>query len=177
MKKVILGMSALIAVFSAASACANISEEDYSGFRAGLGYSQTSIDTDGGDADGKGFKAEVGYDLNRIIGFDVSYETANDTLQNIANDADIEGATVKAGADIGYAFYSKKVFFKPYAKVGFVSYSEDNYDGSSAFAGLGVRYQYSHVYVDLNADAFFLDADNDDNYKFVQGAFIVGYKF
>jgi len=84
------------------------------------------------------------------------------------------------GADIGYAFYSKNVFLKPYVKVGFVSFSENNYDENSLFAGLGLRYQYNHLYADLSIDGFYLDDDRNNNYdyyEFVQTALTVGYKF
>jgi hypothetical protein len=132
------------------------------------------------DTEQKGVKIEAGYDFNRVIGLDVSYETANETLNNMTNDRDIEGSAIKAGADVGYAFYSRKAFLKPYAKIGFVSFSEDDYDASSVFAGLGLRYQYGHYYMDLAADGYFLDNDENaalDYYQFVYAAFTVGYKF
>ena len=170
MKKITLGMSALVALFSTASVLA----DDFSGSRIGIGYSKTSIEDEQDVSEsGKGIKVEYGYDFNRVIALDVSYETANDSFDNIT---DAEGSTVKVAADIGYAFYSEKVFFRPYGKVGFVSYSEGDYEEQSAFIGLGLRYQYIDVYADLGVDTFILD-NNGEDYTFVETAFTIGYKF
>ncbi|MFT6984674.1 MAG: attachment invasion locus protein [Psychromonas sp.] len=179
MKNLLFGTSLLLALFSANSMAAN----DFSGSRLGLGLSKTSV-SDGyyeyrsEDYDyGDGFKFEYGYDFNQIVGLGVSYETNND--DNFFN-GELEGRAIKVGADIGYAFPIQDVFLKPYGKIGFVSYSEDfsigsdssEFDDSSIFAGLGVRFQYSHFYTDLSMDFYTLE-----NIDFVQTALTAGYKF
>ncbi|WP_415230603.1 outer membrane beta-barrel protein [Psychromonas sp.] len=185
MKKVILGMSLLIALApmtSIAATTAAFSENDFAGARIGLGYSQTSlkVKSDGGmtaDSDGQGIKIELGYDFNRVIGLETSYETVNNSFENLISDHDIGGSTIKVGTDIGYAFFSENVFFKPYGKLGFVSVSDDEFDESSVFAGLGLRYQYKHIYANISVDSFFLDRDGYDYNRFIQTGVIVGYKF
>ena len=182
MKNLVFGTSLLIGLFSAAS----VSADDFSGSRVGLGISQTSLSEEEygievADGDhGDGFKLEYGYDFNRIVGFDVSYETNEDTEKRVK----LEGGTFKVGADIGYAFPIKDVFLKPYGKIGFVSYSQDIISDSgkskqkdnSGFAGLGLRFQYSHFYADINLDYYILEEDEFDS-RFTQTALTAGYKF
>ena len=176
MKKVILGISLLASFFYTTLACA----DDFTGLCFGVGYSHTwatLVTEDASDYEDqfKGIKLESGFDINRIIGIDASYETANESLDNVTNDSGADGNIIKVGTDIGYAFYSEKVFFKPYVKVGFVSVDDDN----SVFAGLGLRYQYSRVYADLSSDYFFIDGDDAtiDYLSYLQAAFTIGYKF
>lgn len=182
MKNLVLGTSLLIGLFSAAS----VSADGFSGSRVGLGISQTSLtveeygveiyDGDHGD----GFKLEYGYDFNRIVGFGVSYETNEETEWR----EKLEGGTFKVGADIGYAFPIQDTFLKPYGKIGFASYSHDIISDSgtseqkdnSVFAGLGLRFQYSHFYADINLDYYILEEDEFD-YSFTQTALTAGYKF
>ena len=186
MKKVILGISLLASFLYTAVACA----DDFTGLRFGVGYVHTWLTLDATDYDIevddqlKGIKLESGFDINRIIGIDASYETASESLDNVTNDSGADATIIKVGTDIGYAFYSEKAFFKPYVKVGFVSVSaddDDGYaDGNSAFAGIGLRYQYDRVYADLSTDYFFIDGDDDvaiDYYNYLQTAFTIGYKF
>ena len=182
MNKVIFGMSLLSALFSTTAFSESISENDFPGLRVGVGYSNTSIDLvsddTSGSASGKGFKVEVGYDINRVIGFDASYEMVNDSLGNISNDAEVDGSTIKVGAEIGYAFYSKQAFLKPYINVGAVSFSDEDYDEQTVYGGVGLRFEYHNFYTDISVDGYYLDTDDgDDYYKFIQSAFTVGYKF
>jgi attachment invasion locus protein len=182
MKNLVFGTSLLIGFFSAAS----VSADDFSGSRIGLGISETSlseeeygVETADGDY-GDGFKLEYGYDFNRIVGFDVSYETNEETEKR----EKLEGGTLKVGADIGYAFPIQDAFLKPYGKIGFVAYSQDlisdsgksKYKDNSVFAGLGLRFQYSHFYADINLDYFVLEDDEFDSI-FTQAAVTAGYKF
>ena len=187
MKKVILGISLIVSFFYTAIACA----DDFTGLRLGVGYShawQEITDNDATDSEDqvKGFKIESGFDFNRVVGLDLSYDVLYDSFGNITNDGATDAATFKLGTDIGYAFYSEKAFIKPYVKLGFVSLSVADdagyFDGNSVFAGLGVRYQYNRLYADLSADYFFIDGDDDDfstDYygTYLQTAFTVGYKF
>lgn len=182
MKNLLLGSSLLLALFSANSMAAN----DFSGSRVGVGLSKTSLTVESyGSEDwdgdyGNGFKLEYGYDFNQIIGLGISYETNNDTLF----DVELEGESIKVGVDLGYAFPIQDAFIKPYGKLGFVSYSEDyftdgyrgDFDDSSVFAGLGVRFQYSHFYADLDVDFYTLEDGPYDLY-YVQSALTAGYKF
>lgn len=182
MKKAALSISLLTSLVLSTSAFA----DEFTGLRLGVGYSDTSIkvNSDAGNesGDSKGLKVEAGFDFNRVVGLNASYEMVNNTLDNFVNDSDVEGHSIKIGTDLGYAFYSKNVFFKPYAAVGFVSYSVDDtdFDGESAFAGVGLRYHYKNLYADLGVDCYFIDGDDVDgvdNYRFIQGAATIGYKF
>ncbi|WP_435235671.1 outer membrane beta-barrel protein [Psychromonas sp. PT13] len=177
MKKVLLGVSLLTTLFSTASIAASVSENDYAGLRAGAGYSNTEIELGSSDTTEEGFKVELGYDINRMFGLNVSYETINGELGNV--NGDIDGYAVKAGVDFGYAFYSKEAFLKPYVALGGVSYSQDDFDESSVYGGLGVRFQYHHFYSDLGISAYYLDAGDtsSDDYKFYHTAITFGYKF
>lgn len=182
MKKVLFGTSLLIGLFSTASVLAN----DFSGSRVGLGLSKTSVTVEYNEVEiwdgdyGNGFKLEYGYDFNQIIGVGISYETNEDTIFN----GELEGSSIKVGADIGYAFPIQEVFLKPYGKLGFVSYSEEysidndstEFDDNSVFAGLGVRFQYSHFYTDLSVDFYVLE-DGPLDIGYVQTALTAGYKF
>jgi attachment invasion locus protein len=177
--------------------------DDFSGFRVGGGSSSTSVKIEEdiyyyGDDDviydgdfGDGFKIEVGYDFNRVVGGALSLETNSDTISYETNDIThggrIEGSAVKVGIDIGYAIPINPTFLKPYGKIGFVhySYEESNngnryeYDDTSVFLGLGLRFQYSHFYTDLSVDGYILELYDEDysDWTFVQTAFTVGYKF
>ncbi|MGB5445634.1 MAG: outer membrane beta-barrel protein [Psychromonas sp.] len=186
MKKMIFWPSLLLTLSATASVSATaMTEDDFAGPRIGIGYSLISLDAvadndsvSSFDADSKGVKLELGYDLNRIIGFDASYETVNDSLSNINNNSDFfDTSIIKVGTDIGYAFYSQNVFFKPYAKVGFVSLSSDDLDENAVFAGIGLRYQFNNLYADLSGDGFFLDGEDYDYYKYIQTSLTIGYKF
>jgi hypothetical protein len=88
------------------------------------------------------------------------------------------------GADIGYAIPINRAFLKPYGMLGFVSYSQDIISDSgtyedkdnSVFAGIGLRFQYSHFYADINLDYYILEEDDFDS-SFTQTAVTAGYKF
>jgi len=181
-KNLVFGTSLLVALFSAAS----VSADDFSGSRVGLGISQTdlTVEDDGyeiADGDyGDGFKLEYGYDFNRIVGLGISYETNDDKVDGVK----LEGETIKVGADIGYAFPIQDAFLKPYGKVGIAFYSQElsfnsdkyEYNDNSVFAGLGLRFQYSHFYADMNVDYFVLEEMGAD-LEFTQAALTAGYKF
>jgi len=181
-------MAAILAISSFSNVC--FSATDFSGFRLGGGFSSTSLEVedDSGyttydDDYGNGFKIESGYDFNQIVGVNVSYETNNETINNW----DIKGESFKLAADIGYAFPVNQVFLKPYGKIGFVSYSEEESygyyqietDDSSVFVGIGLRFQSNHFYADLSLDTYTLDNYDGDDYDltFVQTALTAGYKF
>jgi len=177
MKKVLLGVSLLTTLFSTASIAAGVSENDYAGLRAGFGYSNTEVEVGSLDTTEEGLKVELGYDINRMFGLNLSYETVNSELGNI--NGDIDGSSIKAGIDFGYAFYSKEAFLKPYVAIGGVSYSQDDYDESSVYGGLGVRFEYHHFYFDLGVSGYYLDGTDlgTDDPKFYQTAITFGYKF
>lgn len=182
MKNTLLGSSLLLALFSAPSVAA----DDFSGSRVGGGLSKTGVTVEYDGIEtwdgnyGNGFKLEYGYDFNQIIGFALSYETNNDTISY----EEIEGESIKLGIDLGYAFPIQDAFIKPYGKLGFISYAEEyvsygyraEFDDSSVFAGLGVRFQYSHFYTDLGVDFYTLEDGPFDLY-YVQSALMAGYKF
>ena len=182
MKNLVPGALLLLTLFSANT----VAENNFSGSRIGAGLSKTSVTLEYNgfevwDGDyGDGFKVEYSYDFNQIVGVGISSQTNDDTILN----GDVEGEPIKIGADIGYAFPIQEVFLKPYGKIGFVSYSEDysidstnsEYDDSSLFVGLGVRFQYSHFYTDLGVDFYTLE-DGAFDMDYVQTALTAGYKF
>ena len=176
MKKILIGISVLPMFFSTISVAEDFSEPDFSGFRLGGGYSSASVKEDDIETSEGGIKIEAGYDINQIVGLNFSYETVDESPGDITSDS---GAATKLGVDLGYAFYSKNAFIKPYISLGGVSYTEGDYDESSLYGGAGVRYQYHHFYVDLGISAYYLDSDESDtdNNRFSQTAITIGYKF
>ena len=176
MKKILLGVSLLSVFFSTASIAADFSESDFSGFRVGGGYSSTTLEQDGTETSEGGIKVELGYDINEIVGINLSYETVDEFQGDISSDS---GASTKVGVDVGYAFYSEDAFIKPYISLGGVAYSEGDYDDNSVYGGAGVRYQYYNFYVDLGVTAYYLDSEDSstDDSRFTQTAITIGYKF
>lgn len=133
----------------------------YQGPRVGLGVSYLSdryIDTD------TGFKLEGGYDFNRIVGFNLSYEESGYDYYGYQRGS-VDYSTVKLGADLGYAFpLSPSVSLKPYISLGFHRTTEDerwcsskscysaNYSDTNTYYGIGIR---------LTADMFYINVSNE----------------
>ncbi|MGR5140139.1 outer membrane beta-barrel protein [Photobacterium sp. DNB23_23_1] len=130
----------------------------YQGPRVGLGISYLSdqyIDTD------TGFKLEGGFDFNRIVGFNLSYEESGYDYYR----GSVDYSTVKLGTDLGYAFpLSPSVSLKPYVSLGFHRTTEDdnwcsskycystNYSDTNTYYGIGMR---------LTADMFYINVSNE----------------
>lgn len=153
--------------------------DQFSGARIGGGYSETEIETDTLDADyGDGFKAEYGYDFNKFIGADLSYETNSSEI----NGQSFDGESIKLGGNLGYAFSfsENSVFLKPYIKLGVHRYSEESdgaeFDDRSLYYGLGLRFQLSHFYTDISLDKSEVNSDTI-NADLIKTALTIGYKF
>lgn len=172
----------LCGVLSALVSTSAFSEE-FVGSRVGVGYSQTDIEASFEGLStpsidfGSGFKLEYGYDLNQIVGLNVSYEQNADTLDIEGDKVDLDGSTSKLSTDLGYAFPIESAFLKPYVKLGYQFYSEDTgFDDNSYFYGLGLRFHYSNFYADVSLDKFEQTQFTVD-IEYTQTAFTIGYKF
>ncbi|WP_028025186.1 porin family protein [Enterovibrio calviensis] len=165
--------------------------DDFSGHRVGIGFVSTDIEnTQGERVDwGSGFKLEYGYDINKIVGVNLSYSNTSDGVQHYFNSqrvgADISTNTFKFDTDIGYTFQQNNFAIKPYGALGFASYkdkldihlgdgntSSHSYKESTPYFGFGVRGTLAQgLYADLRLDYLLDDAYTD------QFSFTVGYKF
>lgn len=158
----------------------------YQGPRVGLGisYLNDDIDTD------SGFKLEGGYDFNRIVGFNLSYEESGyDYRSGKHNYGSVDFSTVKLGADLGYAFpLSPSVSLKPYFSLGFHRTTRDhdwcdryycyhsNYSDTNTYYGIGVRLTADMFYVNVSNEVLKLDL-GPYRYEPDQIAVTVGLKF
>lgn len=117
MKKALL-ITAALATLSTSAVSAEKKQADFSGSRFGIGFSNSVEGINGSIYDaGQGLHLEYGYDFNKIVGLNLSYDTTD--LQ--AYIGDIDSKTFKIGADIGYAFIFSSWALKPYASIGYSS--------------------------------------------------------
>ncbi|MGR5063272.1 outer membrane beta-barrel protein [Photobacterium sp. DNB22_13_2] len=153
----------------------------YQGPRVGLGISYLSdryIDTD------TGFKLEGGYDFNRIVGFNLSYEESGYDYYR----GSVDYSTVKFGTDLGYAFpLSQSVSLKPYVSLGFHRTTEDdrwcsskhcystNYSDTNTYYGIGMRLTADMFYINVSNEVLKMDVGNY-RYEPDQIAVTVGLK-
>ena len=174
MKKLLI--SGVIGAVLSSSVYAN----DFEGVRIGAGYSAADIEDE--DA-GNGFKAEIGYDFNEIIGITASYEQNNDTVELPTGSVDSEIETQKIGANLGYAFELQGSYLKPYLTVGLQKLTADVMnieliDHTGMFYGIGVRFEINHFYADLNFNKSEVDIEFiDETVDVEQTSITVGYKF
>ncbi|WP_341848963.1 porin family protein [Vibrio parahaemolyticus] len=167
----------------AMSSVAN-AQESFSGHRIGGGFSATSL-SDGSYDYGTGIKLEYGYDINRIIGINVSYEKNSDTYNAYYSSVELDGFTFKVTSDIGYAFNFSKWSLKPYGTAGIAKYSEEGvirsgstsfdteFDETNVVVGVGVRATFDlGLYVDLRSEYIPVT-----DMELSQGSVTVGYKF
>lgn len=165
--------------------------EEYKGHRIGAGFSYTAVYLDTAITDdwydyGSGFKVEYGYDINRIVGINLSYETNKDSLSIGNIGSSVDGSTFKINTDIGYAFLLNGWAIKPYGSIGLVRYQEKGmlrcgancsinteYSDNALSLGGGVRAHLdSGLYADFRNDFFI--TDNDDT---GQLSLTFGYRF
>lgn len=170
----------------------------FGGMRIGAGISQTEVEAEfkfddpameNFDADfdyGDGYKFELGYDFNEVVGVGTSYETNTGT---VFESGEVDTSTIKLSVDLGYAFSIYSFYLKPYAKLGYKFYLDDTsgwlteeYNSDDFFYGAGLRLQYRAFYVDGAIDYFSSDFSNDDetvhvDYNYTQMGLTVGYKF
>lgn len=169
------------AVFLFATSISSFAEDynDVSGHRIGLGYSNTDLVVGYSGLDwGDGIKLEYGYDINRIVGINLSYQNNS----NSAFGADIDGNNVKFDTDLGYMFSLDGWSIKPYGAVGlvrvdetisFANYTPDSFTETSLMGGLGVRATLDMgVYADLRYDFYNVESVDMD-----QLSITFGYKF
>lgn len=174
------------------------SDNTFKGLRIGAGISQTEVEVDFDfkstameDFDyefdyGEGYKFELGYDFNPVVGVGASYETNSGT---IFESAEVDTSTIKLSVDLGYAFSIYSFHFKPYAKLGYKFYLDDTsnwlteeYNSDDFFYGAGLRLQYRAIYADVTIDRFSSSFEDDDgliffDYNYTQMGLTVGYKF
>ncbi|MDG3087210.1 porin family protein [Vibrio hannami] len=174
-----------VAVLSTLS-FSTIAMDDFSGHRAGIGYSSLDFsDLDATYDAGNGFKLEYGYDFNRILGLNVSYEKNSDKVSEYGFSSEIDGGSFKIDTDIGYAFQLDQFSVKPYGAIGFTRYKEEitlsygdysyseKYNDSAIHLGIGARAQFdAGVYADMRFDLTSIDSMDADYFSFT-----VGYKF
>jgi len=174
MKKLVLCLAVTAAFSSITSA-----SEVFEGARVGLGYTHMEVEDENM---GNGFKAELAYDFNKILGTNISYEQSSDRIENI----DVDTQIIKLGADLGYAFPLQKAFLKPYIKIGYQFYDMqllnlDIVEDDDLYYGLGLRFQYQHFYADLSFDKSEIKSDlsglTNISADATQTALTVGYKF
>ncbi|MGF1764798.1 porin family protein [Aliivibrio kagoshimensis] len=190
MKKNILPL--VISIFSISSPFSfALADDDYQGHRIGAGFSTTAVYLDTLFTNdwydyGSGFKVEYGYDINRIFGINLSYETNKDAVSISNLSSSMDGTTFKINSDIGYAFLLNGWAIKPYGSVGLVSYKEEGrvscgsncsinskYSDNTLSLGAGVRAHLdSGLYADFRNDFFV--TDNED---IAQLSLTLGYRF
>jgi len=174
----------------------------FEGMRIGAGISETGVEAkfkfddpaiEGFAADfdyGDGYKFELGYDFNEVVGVGASYETNTGTItNNFFGTGNVDASTIKLSIDLGYAFYFDSFYVKPYAKLGYKFYLDDTsdwvteeYNSDDFFYGAGLRLQYQAIYIDATIDYFSTDFSNDDEtihvvYDYTQVGVTIGYKF
>ncbi|GLR74137.1 porin family protein [Aliivibrio sifiae] len=156
----------------------------FEGHRVGLGFTATEVEDvwSGEDYSANGMTFEYGYDINRIVGVNVSYNKGSGDVSFI----DIDTSTFKIDTDIGYTFQLTDFTIKPYGAIGFSKYKEEfsivdnklgSWSDSTIFVGVGTRAVFNnHFYTDLRVDFMNLEDEGED--VFVdQFSFTVGYKF
>lgn len=157
------------------------SHNNYAGPRVGLGISYLSdryIDTD------TGFKLEGGFDFNRIVGVNLSYEDSGYDYKY----GSLDYSTIKLGTDLGYAFpLSQSVSLKPYVSLGFHRTTEDHnwcerkhcyhssYTDTNTYYGIGMRLTADMFYINVSNEVLKLDVGNY-RYEPDQIAVTVGLK-
>ncbi len=184
--KLLKTVATIIALSTATAAIANT---DYSGHRVGLGFTSSEIDhlnSDFSNSDlGNGLKLEYGYDINRIVGVNISVDTSkyDENYWGIGYESKV--SAFKVDSDIGYAFLLDGFSIKPYGAVG-IAHVENKQtikdpSGSmtlkdketSLLLGTGVRANFDFgLYSDLRFNFIMMD-----DYDIDQLSITFGYKF
>ncbi|MCG9546206.1 porin family protein [Vibrio sp. Isolate33] len=176
----------IIALSTTTAAYANT---DYSGHRVGLGFTSSEVDhldSDYSNSDlGNGLKLEYGYDINRIVGVNISMDTSKDDESYYGYGYDSKVSTFKIDSDIGYAFLLNGFSIKPYGAIGVARVEEKltlkEPGGSitlkdketSLLLGTGVRANFDFgLYSDLRFNFIMMD-----DYDIDQLSITFGYKF
>ncbi|WP_286295725.1 porin family protein [Vibrio apostichopi] len=177
----------IIALSTATAAYANT---DYSGHRVGLGFTSSEVDhldSDYSNSDlGNGLKLEYGYDINRIVGVNISMDTSKDDENyGYGYGYDSKVSTLKIDSDIGYAFLLDGFNIKPYGAIGIARVEEKltlkepggninlKNTETSLLLGTGVRANFDFgLYSDLRFNFIMMD-----DYDIDQLSITFGYKF
>lgn len=176
----------IIALSTTTAAYANT---DYSGQRVGLGFTSSEVDhldSDYSNSDlGNGLKLEYGYDINRIIGVNISMDTSKDDNNTNGFGYDSKVSAFKVDADIGYAFLLDGFNVKPYGAIGVARVEEEltliapgerltfKNKETSLLLGTGVRANFDFgLYSDLRFNFIMMD-----DYDIDQLSITFGYKF
>ncbi|ORT48214.1 hypothetical protein ST37_18510 [Vibrio sp. qd031] len=173
--------SALLATFAAAACLPALANPAYvEGHRVGAGFSKTKDVTTGFDLGlGGGLKLEYGYELNHIIGFNLSYQGFGESWSGLK----VDGSVFKADADIGYAFDLQEFSVKPYVALGVALVNEEwslngipgssDLSDSSFLFGFGARATFMHnFYADMRFDYLMTEYSDLDQFSIS-----FGYKF
>jgi opacity protein-like surface antigen len=134
---------------------------------------------DGDLSIGGGVKLEYGYELNHIVGFNLSYQGFGESWSGV----NVDGSVFKADTDIGYAFDLQQFSIKPYVAVGVAAVNEkwtvdgwsgeDDLSDTSFLFGFGARTTFMHnFYADLRFDYLMTEYSDLDQFSLS-----VGYKF
>ena len=184
--KLLKTVTTVIALSTATAAIANT---DYSGHRIGLGFTASEIDhlnSDYSNSDlGNGLKIEYGYDINRIVGVNISIDTSKDDESYYGLSYDSKVSTFKIDSDIGYAFLLDGFSIKPYGAIGVARVEEKltlkepgdsitlKDKENSLLLGTGVRANFDFgLYSDLRFNFIMMD-----DYDIDQFSITFGYKF
>ena len=182
----LLKFSTIIIALSTTTAIANT---DYSGHRVGLGFTSSEIDhlnSNYSNSDlGNGLKLEYGYDINRIVGVNISIDTSKDDESYYGLSYDSKVSTFKIDSDIGYAFLLDGFNIKPYGTIGVarveqkLTFKEPGDSitlkdkETSLLLGTGVRANFDFgLYSDLRFNFIMMDDHDID-----QLSITFGYKF
>ncbi|GAD80428.1 porin family protein [Vibrio ezurae] len=162
------------------TAQANTSQSKH---RIGVGYNSTNTSEwlTKSDKWGDGLRLEYGYELNNILGINLSYSQNKDTFVVGEQTSDLDGYNIKLDTDIGYKVHINGFAIKPYGILGLARQSETRainktdyrFNEISFVTGAGLRADLnSHLYSDFRFD---FSRYNDSEYYTI--SWTLGYQF
>ncbi|MBW3697907.1 porin family protein [Vibrio sp. T187] len=179
-----------IATVIAVTAATNVlAQPHFQGHRVGVGvstgYQEHYLSSYPSSDIGSGLKLEYGYDINRIVGFNLSFDKNTDEIKSNNNKYESNLSTLKVDADIGYTFKFQELSLKPYGAIG-LAHIKDKWTVSSSggsssisatdtsiLSGVGLRANFNFgLYTDLRFNFMMID-----DYDLNQTSLTVGYKF
>ncbi|WP_394250553.1 porin family protein [Vibrio profundi] len=176
-------------VITITAATTALAQPHYQGHRVGVGvstgYQEHYLSSYPSSDIGSGLKLEYGYDINRIVGFNLSFEKNADEITLNNNKYETDLSALKVDADIGYTFKLQELSLKPYGAIGFAHIKDKltvtSSGGSSSISatdtsilsGIGLRANFDFgLYTDLRFNYMMID-----DYDLNQTSLTVGYKF
>ncbi|GAD88433.1 MULTISPECIES: porin family protein [Vibrio] len=181
MKNLITTVTTVIAFSLLSTAVqANMSEPAH---RVGVGYNSTNTSEwlTKSDKWGDGIRLEYGYELNEILGINLSYSQNKDTFLLAEHTTDLDGYNIKIDTDIGYKIHMNGFAIKPYGILGLARQSETRTLNSTKYrfneisfvTGAGLRADLNqHLYSDFRFDF----SRYDDN-EYYTVSWTLGYLF